>query len=203
MNFLRKFTKRDLGFAVLTGVMDGFILWRIFGFLNIPEFHGLPWAVLIATLPILWILGVLLGYLLGQWLKFFDQFGRFAVIGFTNTAVDFGILNLLIAYTSYTSGGGYAGIKVFAFIAALVCSYILNKYWTFSGLGGKRGEFGKFVAVTLGSFAVNLAISWAVATFISPFFGLTVDQWANIANAAGVAIGLIVNFIGFKFVVFK
>lgn len=203
MRFIRKFSKRDLIFSLATGLADGFIIWRIFTFLNIAEFHGLPWDALVLVLPVLWILSVLLGYLLGQWFKFFDQFGRFAVIGVTNTMVDFGILNILISYTTYTSGGGYAWIKVFAFVAALLCSYILNKHWTFHGLSGGKGEFVKFVTVTLASFGVNLLISWAVATFVSPLFGMTVDQWANIANAAGVAIGLIVNFLGFKFAVFK
>ncbi|HZZ99488.1 MAG TPA: GtrA family protein, partial [Candidatus Paceibacterota bacterium] len=155
------------------------------------------------VLPILWILGVLLGYFLGQWFKFFEQFGKFSVIGVSNTTVDFGVLNLFIASTGYTSGGGYALIKVFAFMAALVCSYLLNKFWTFNGLIGGKGEFAKFVAVTLGSFAVNLGVSWAVATFVSPVLGLSLTQWANVANAAGVAVGLIFNFIGFKFIVFK
>ena len=202
MNFLKKFTKRDLFFCLATGVADGLIWWRIFAFLNIPNFHGIPWIVLIVGLPVLWILGILLGYFLGQWLKFFDQFGRFCVIGFSNAAVDFGILNLLIAWTSATSGSGYAVIKTLAFIAALVCSYVLNKYWTFNGLTGGRGEFGKFVVVTVGSFLVNLLISWAIATFVHPLFGMTVDQWANIANAVGVVFGLVFNFLGFKFAVF-
>ena len=187
----------------MSGLGGGLVVWRIFNFLQIPEIYGIPWAALVLVLPILWILGVLLGYFLGRWFKFFEQFGKFSVIGFTNTIVDFGVLNLFIASTGFTSGGGYALIKIFAFLAALICSYLLNKYWTFSGLGGGRGEFAKFVAVTLGSFAVNLSISWAVATFISPVFGMTLDQWANVANAAGVVIGLIVNFIGFKFIVFK
>lgn len=203
MKFISKFSKRDLYFSLATGLICGTILWRIFEFLNIPQFHGIPWASLVLVVPIIWVLGVLLGYFLGQWLAFFDQFGRFVVIGFTNTAVDFGILNLLIAYTGYVNGGGYAFIKVFAFLAALVSSYILNKFWTFNGLGGKKGEFITFVGVTVGSFLINLAASWAVATFIHPVFGMTVNQWANIANAVGVACGLIFNFLGFKFLVFK
>ncbi len=203
MSFISRFSKRDLFFSLVTGLGGGFILWRIFEFLNIPQFHGISWAVLVIILPVLWIQGVLFGYLLGQWLGFFSQFGKFAVIGFTNTAVDFGILNLLIAYTHSTSGGGYAGVKTFAFIVALVNSYILNKFWTFRGLAGGKGEFLKFVAVTVASFLVNLLISWFVATFIQPVLGLTVNQWANIANACGVAIGFIVNFLGFKFAVFK
>lgn len=203
MNFLQRFTKRDLGFALVTGLADGIIVWKICEFLNIAPIHGIPWVSLIVVLPILWVLGVLLGYFLGQWLNFFSQFGKFVVIGVTNTAVDFGILNLLIAFTHSTSGGGYAGVKTAAFAVALVNSYILNKFWTFRGLGGGKGEFGKFVAVTVGSFLLNLLVSWFIATYIHPVLGLTVDQWANVANAAGVVVSFIFNFLGFKFAVFK
>ncbi len=203
MSFIRKFSRRDLFFCLFTGLASGLIAWRVFGFLGIPQFHNLSWAILIAVMPVLWIFGVLLGYFLGQWLKFFDQFGRFVVIGFTNTGVDFGVLNLLIAYTGFTSGRGYAAVKTLPFIAAMLSSYALNKFWTFSGAQGGKGEFGKFVLVTVSSFLVNVGISTLVATFIKPVLGLTPDQWANVAAAAGVAIGLIVNFLGFKFAVFK
>lgn len=164
---------------------------------------GHSWAWLVLAGPIIYIFGTWLGYFLGQWLKFFDQFGKFAVIGFTNTSVDFGILNLLIAFTGYVNGAGYAWIKVAAFVAALLSSYVLNKFWTFHGLGGGQGEFVKFVVVTISSFLVNLLVSWAVATYVTALFGATPDQWANIANVCGVAVGLIVNFLGFKFAVFK
>ena len=60
MNFIQKFTKRDLGFAVLTGLITGVIMWRVFEFLKTPEFYNLPWIALVVVVPILWILGVLL-----------------------------------------------------------------------------------------------------------------------------------------------
>src|SRR4051812_25004394 len=108
MSFAHKFTKRDLVFALVTGLFDGLVIWQIFKFLHVGQIHGLPWGSLVIILPVLWILGVLLGYLLGQWLNFFDQFGRFAVIGFTNTTVDFGILNFLISWTGSVAGSGFA-----------------------------------------------------------------------------------------------
>lgn len=203
MSFISKFTKRDFLFCLATGLGDGLVWWRIFAFLKIPSFHGIPWAVLILALPILWILGILLGYFLAQWFEFFGQFGRFSVIGFTNAAVDFGIFNLLIAYTGYTNGFGFAVIKSVPFVAALVCSYLLNKFWTFGGASGGRSEIGKFLLVTIGSFLVNVGISALVATFIPPLFGMSINQWANISSAVGVAIGLIFNFLGFKFAVFQ
>src|SRR3989344_6235907 len=143
MNLIQKITKRDLAFAVLTGLITGTIAWRIFEFLNIPVIHWgkiqvicpfvppcfsnyeyfIPWIALVIIVPILWILGVLLGYFLGQWLNFFNQFGKFAAIGFTNAAVDFGVLNMLIFYTGIFDGKGYSGLKSISFCIALLSSY--------------------------------------------------------------------------------
>ena len=94
-NPLNKFTKKDLYFSIITGLLTGFLAWKIFIFLELPEFVGISYAWLTVLIPILWILGVNLGYFLGQWLGFFDQFGKFSAIGFTNAAVDFGVLNIL------------------------------------------------------------------------------------------------------------
>jgi putative flippase GtrA len=203
MSFTRKFSKRDLIFCLVTGLIDGLVIWRIFAYVGVPEIHGIPWGALALALPVLWILGVLLGYLLGQWLEFFDQFGRFAVIGFTNAGVDFGVFNIMLAATGYTQGFGYSFIKTGSFIVALICSYILNKFWTFGGASGGRAEFGKFIAVTVLSFCINVGVSSLVATYIHPLFGMNAIQWANASNIVGVAIGLVFNFVGFKFAVFK
>lgn len=203
MTFASKFTKRDLFFCLGAGLIDGLVIWRIFNYVGVPEIHGIPWGALALVLPLLWILGVLLGYFLGQWLEFFNEFGRFAVIGFTNAGVDFGVFNIMLAVTGYTQGLGYSIIKTGSFFVALICSYILNKFWTFGGASGGRGEFGKFVAVTIVSFVINVAVSSLIATYIHPLFGMNPIQWANISNIVGVAVGLGFNFVGFKFAVFK
>jgi putative flippase GtrA len=205
MSFISKFTKRDLMFAVLTGLITGVIAWRVFDFLKVPEFHAVPWVVLAVVVPVLWILGVLLGYFLGQWMGFFDQFGKFAAIGFTNAAVTFAVLDILLARTGYTAGSGYVLISAIAFIVGMLSSYIWNKYWAFNAArsGGGRTEFIKFISVALVSLLVNVVISSAVANFIHPIFGLNANQWANIAAVVGSAAGLIFSFVGFKIAVFK
>src|SRR3989344_992981 len=84
------------------------------------------------VVPVLWILGVNLGYFLGRWVVFFNQFGKFAAVGFTNAAVDFGILNLLIAYYGIVSGLGFSLFKATSFVVAVAHSYLWNKFWVFS-----------------------------------------------------------------------
>ena len=96
---MQKLTQKDLFFSIITGLITGISAWKIFIFLNVPNLFGVPVTSLIVVIPILWIFGVNLGYFLGRWVPFFNQFGRFTAIGFTNAAVDFGVLNLLIYYT--------------------------------------------------------------------------------------------------------
>lgn len=205
MSFMSKFTKRDLGFAVLTGLITGTIAWRIFEFLKTPEFYSVPWSLLIVLVPVFWILGVLLGYFLGQWLDFFNQFGKFAAIGFTNAAVDFGVLNILLAQTGFYEGRGYSGIKSLSFFVALLSSYIWNKYWAFDAARsqGGGGEFGKFFLVTIIAFAVNVSVASFVVNYIHPLTSIDANTWANIGAVAGSAIGLIFSFVGFKLAVFR
>ncbi len=190
---------------MLTGLIAGTIGWQIMEFLKIAEFHGIPWSSLVIIVPILWILGVLLGYFLGQWMEFFNQFGKFAAIGFTNFAVSAGVLNLLLAHTGYVKGKGYSLINSIAFVVSLLASYVWNKYWAFKSNGNSRssGQFVKFFLVTIVTFVVNLVIASAVVNFFHPAFGLDAHQWANVGTILGAAIGLIISFIGFRVAVFK
>lgn len=199
-----RFNKKDLFFSIITGLITGFVAWRIFIFLNLPSPYTISWAWLLIAVPILWILGVKLGYFLGRWMGFFNQFGKFAAIGFTNAAVDFGILNLLIAKTGEMAGLMYAGFKALSFIAATSHSYIWNKYWAFNA-GGTRGqaEFVKFFSVSILALAVNVGIASFVVNLIPPIPGVDARVWANMGAIAGSAIALVFSFVGFKMVVFK
>ncbi len=242
MSFISKFTKRDLGFAILTGVITGTIAWRVLEFLNVKPIHlgkllycinygysnipsetvgsgcfyqyTMPWASLILIVPIVWILGVMLGYFLGQKLDFFNQFGKFAAIGFTNAAVDFGVLNFGLSITGLYAGLGFAGLKTVSFLVATLSSYVWNKYWAFKSNNSSDGRGGaiqlaKFFIVTLISFGINVGIASLVVNAVQPGifgsypFGLDAHQWANVGAIAGSATALVFSFIGFKLAVFK
>lgn len=199
------FSRKDLIFSLITGFYTGFIIWRILDFLNLPFYNGISFAWLTVIVPILWILGVNLGYFLGRWLGFFNQFGKFSAIGFTNAAVDFGILNLLIFYTDIASGVWFPVFKATSFIAGSVHSYFWNKYWAFeAGRSGITGqEFFKFFAVTVIAVLINVIAASIVVNIIGPQFGLSREAWANIGAVVGSAVALVVSFIGFKVAVFK
>lgn len=200
-----KFTKRDLVFSVTTGLITGFSAWRIFGFLEIPIYGGVSYAWLLIVVPVVWILGVNLGYFLGRWFSFFNQFGKFVAIGFTNAAVDFGVLNLLIAGTGISTGIWYPAFKGVSFVCAVIPSFLWNKYWAFEAGGSGRGwaEFWKFMSVMIIAILINDGAASLVANFVHPILGLGATAWANVSAVVGSAIALIFSFTGFKVAVFK
>ena len=202
---MNKFTKKDLAFSVITGFITGLVAWRIFEFLGIARFQNISFAWLMIFVPLLWICGVNLGYFLGRWVKFFNQFGKFAAIGFTNAMVYFGILNILIHFTGFNRGVWYSAFVAGSFVIAVAHSYIWNKLWVFESAAGKmsRKEFSKFFGVYLVAGFINVGIASGVVNFASPWFGLTLDQWANFGGIAGSAVALVFSFIGLKSAVFR
>jgi len=212
-----KFTKRDLFFSIITGFTTGFIAWRIFIFLNVPTTYricdlglcwprySISWLWLVVIVPVLWILGINLGYFLGRWFGFFNQFGKFSAIGFTNAAVDFGILNLLIFYSGAASGVLFSVFKGISFVVAAIHSYLWNKYWVFDVAknGAGRQEFFKFFGITVLALLINVAAASIVVNIIGPQFDLTGEAWANVGAVIGSAVALIVSFVGFRMFVFR
>ena len=204
---MMKFTKKDLFFSLITGLTAGVIAWQILNFLEAPSF-GLPTshphALFVLIIPLLWVIGVNFGYFLGRWMPFFNQFGKFAAIGFTNFAVDAGVLNILIAYSGLATGIYFSIFKAISFMAGITHSYFWNRIWVFeSSSQNKREEFFKFFSVGLIAILVNVGVASFVVNFVDPFFGLSENVWANIGAVVGSAVALVFSFIGFRLLVFK
>lgn len=199
-----KFTKKDFWGSVFTGLTTGFIGFLVADFLGVPRFAGLSFGWLVAVVPVLWIAGVYFGFFLGRFLSFMNQFGKFAAVGFTNFAVDLGVLNLEIAQTGQNRGVWYAVFAGVSFCVASLHSYFWNRVWVFDGSSrGGAGEFVKFFVVTVASLAVNIAVAASIVNFLPPQFGLSANQWASAGKIAGSAVALIASFLGFRLVVFK
>lgn len=133
------------------------------------------------------------------------QFIKFGLVGVTNTAIDFGVLNFLMWVTKIYKGPYILIFNTFSFAAAVVNSYILNKFWTFQEKS-RRGipwQFLKFVIISIVGALLNSSIVFSVTTFVSPFLGISQEIWANFAKVLATAVGLIWNFIGYKFWAFK
>lgn len=206
MDLLQKFSRKDLKFSIITGLITGVFVWRILFFLGAPT-YGLyhPHAYLVVIVPLLWIVGVNFGYFLGRWMPFFNQFGRFAAVGFTNAAIDFGILNLQIGLTGISDGWFYSVFKAVSFAVAVINSYIFNKLWVFDAgeSGGGKTELGKFIAVNIVGIIVNVGVASIVVNFIPVFGGFSDKVWANIGGIAGSAVAIFLTFFGARLFVFK
>ena len=136
--------------------------------------------------------------------KTINQFSKFIVIGFMNTAIDFAILNFLMWWTGIYSGASIILLNMVSFSIAVFNSYFWNKYWTFRDLDKVEAkEFSQFILVTLIGLAINSSIVYGVTTLISPMFGISSELWANLAKVVATGFSLIWNFIGYKFIVFN
>lgn len=146
-----------------------------------------------------------MGYFLGRWISFFNQFGKFVAVGFTNAAVDFGVLNLQISQTGIDSGWHYSLFKSISFMVGVSNSYILNKYWVFEAgsSGGGRSEMFKFLAVNVVAIIFNVGVASFVVNYIDPVYGLEGKLWANIGAVVGSACAIFLTFVGSRLIVFK
>lgn len=201
-----KFTKKDLFATLVTGLYTGAIAWQVLNFLEAPSL-GLPGphphSLFLIIVPVVWILGVNLGYFLGRWMGFFNQFGKFCVIGFANFAVSWGLLNLLIAKSDITSGIWYSVFVGVAFIGGALHSYGWNKFWVFESTQKSGTEFLKFFVVNGLGGLINIAVASLIVNWIGARFGLSLEVWANVGSILGSAAALIFSFFAFRFIVFK
>ena len=194
-------TKQDYAIGALVGFLTG--VFAIPVFVNV----GVDNKVLLALLPLAVAVGfpagVWLGGFLARWMPFFAQLGKFAAVGFLNTAIDFGILNLLSSATGITAGLYLGGINVPAVAVALTNSYFWNKYWVFRA-GGQTAvsDLPKFIIVSVGAILVNSGIV-AIATGFSAPGGLGPELWLNATKVLATAASFLWNFVGYKVFVFR
>ncbi|MEK7520827.1 MAG: GtrA family protein [Patescibacteria group bacterium] len=133
------------------------------------------------------------------------QLIKFGFVGVLNTAVDFGVLNLLTYLSGIYSGGGIFFLNLVSFSVAVTNSYFWNKYWTFKA--GKEGkpaiQFVEFLVVSVIGALINSGILFVLTTYVGSPAGLSPALWLNVAKLSATAVSMAWNFVGYKFVVFK
>jgi putative flippase GtrA len=214
---IQPMTKKDYYLSLLAGLLIGLLLLPVLKAAK-PDLYE---KLFIAIIPFFLIgtpLGIVVAYYIGKKISTIWQIAKFAVIGVLNTLVDLGTLSLLIFLFRRLLGieAGdiifpllgitfYSIYKSASFIAANINSYYWNKYWTFDqNIREKtRAEFLQFFAVSVVGFLVNVTVASVVFKSVTPFAGFNSDQWGLIGAAAGSILGLVWNFIGYKFIVFK
>lgn len=202
-------SKKDYYIAAIVGALTG--IFAIPTFFHLGLRNPFIFLFSIVVISVLWPFGVWLGGFLSRWLPFMAQVGKFVAVGFLNTAIDFGVLNLLSFLSGVTAGFVIGGVNIPGFIVAVSNSYLWNKLWVFKsesreGLPAQAGlfhDFPIFFAVSGIGLLLNSGMVILITTFVSPPFAVGAEAWLNIAKVAATVVSLIWNFLGFKFLVFK
>lgn len=195
--------RRDIIFSIIIGFAFGWLLIPILANLGV-ELGGFSFfspIVFALAAP----LALFVAWFSAKWLPPIFQFAKFAAVGALNFAIDFGILNILILITGIAAGLGFIIFKSVSVAAAVVNSYLWNKFWTFKDreTKGIGKEFVEFLGVTLVGLGVNVGVAHLVVNIVGPRFGINPAAWANIGAGVSVILTLFWNFFGYKFFVFK
>jgi putative flippase GtrA len=137
-------------------------------------------------------------------MKQLKQFGRFALVGLLNTALDLGILNALLYVSGNDTPLKFFIFKAISFSFATVNSFFLNKYFTFATAEKKiSSEAAQFVLVTAVSMTINVLLPTLIFSMLRSSAVLAPAIIANISAFIGIAVSTVFNFVGYKFFVFK
>jgi len=198
--------KKDYITGVVAALVTVVFLWPTLKNINVGG--GRVVYLLFAVVPLCWIFGLWFGRFMSRFLGFMYQFAKFVVVGFLNTAIDFGVLNLLSITTGLTSGILLGGVNVPGFTLAAINSYFWNKYWVFKKKepGEQKNiykEILSFAIVIIIGAVLNGGVVVLLTTYVSPLGGMTAERWLNIAKVGATVISLVWNFVGFKLIVFR
>jgi putative flippase GtrA len=197
------YNKKDFYIVTVIGFLVGWLVLlpvKNFGFSITP----LLIAGLVIGLSIFAPIALFVLKLLGKFWPVFEQFGKFAAVGTLNTLIDLGVLNFLILLTDISVGSTYSGFKAISFLIATTNSYLWNKFWTFQSPTPVTGkEYVKFLGLTLIATAINVSIASLIVNVIGAPDGVNLKLWANIGALIGVFVSFILNFLNYRFIVFK
>ena len=159
---------------------------------------ALPWIMAVVYVTAVWI-----GNQLSKKLPIFVQLTKFGAVGVLNTAIDFGVLNLLSLATGITAGFFIAGVNVPGFLLGATNSYFWNKLWVFARKDNLPffHDLPSFAIVTVLGAVINGTIVAGATTLVHA--GTAPAVLLNLAKAGATILTLIWNFLGFKFFVFK
>ena len=159
---------------------------------------AMPWVVAIAS-----VIGMLIAGLLARKFSFFIQFAKFIVVGLLNTAIDFGVLNIISLATGVKGGLIVGGVNMPGVALALVNAYFWNKLWVFSHRDDKGvlNNVPKFLLVSGIGIVINSSIVILVTSY--PVVFVNAKTWLNLAKVGATVFSLVWNFLGYKFIVFR
>jgi putative flippase GtrA len=127
-----------------------------------------------------------------RWRMLVHELTKFGIVGAINTGLDFGVANVLHVGLHTNQ---YLAKTVSVTIAA-TSSYFMNRYWTFrhrarTGLGR---EYALFFLLN----GVGLLIALACIWLVTGPLGREGVLWFNVAQLAGLLLGMLFRFTTYK-----
>lgn len=124
---------------------------------------------------------------------------KFALIGGTNTAIDFGLLFIL----SKALGVPVFAANIISTSVAFIFSFFMNKKYTFKSTGGNvRRELLLFIIVTLfGLWVLQNLVIWGVTPLLAAY-GIAGTPALLIAKLGATVVSLVWNYVLYDRVVF-
>lgn len=124
---------------------------------------------------------------------------RFIVVGVINTVIDFGIMNILKIVGLPTIAANTISTGV-----AMVCSFFLNKKYTFKDAGSNyvRQIVLFFVFTMIGIWGIQNGAIYLITAYL-PHFGLSDQLFANAAKLLASVFSLTWNYLTYNRFVFK
>lgn len=204
------FRKTDVLYSALLGGLIGaltpFILSNLQKHFPFQNYLFLIFAVMAPV-------GLYIFYLLSARMPALYQMGKFGIVGSSNFFVDLGVFNLIIYFSGNQASSLFFVLaitittwtifKAISFLIASVNSYLWNKFWTFERSKTEKisSEYIQFLIISLIGFLVNIT-AFSVVFSLRPA-GMAESLWGTVGVVSGTVVGLAVNFIGYKFWVFK
>jgi len=196
------FTRRDFTLTIIAGILTGFLSLPVLNNIGL-DFHYIK-IVFIVGFPTSSIIGVYIASFFARRFIWLYQFSKYASVGFLNTMIDFGILNLLSLFFGIYSGFYIILLNSIAAIFSTTNGYFWNKYWTFGSQEKAHvKEFTYFVLAGFGGLIINTSIVYVITTFTRLPGGVDGPFLENIAKVFATIASMSWNFYAFKFLVFK
>lgn len=196
------FSRKDFVLTGLAGILSGVLVLPVLKNLGI-DFRYIE-IIFIFGAPLLFLSGVYITSFFTGRLMWLYQFSKYASVGFLNTMIDFGILNLLSFLTGIYSGFYIIGLNSIAAAFSTTNGYFWNKYWAFDSQG--RAHIKEFIYFALAGFTglfINTFIVYVLTTFTRLPGGADGPLLENIAKVFATIVSMGWNFFAFKFLVFK
>lgn len=131
-----------------------------------------------------------------------QRFVRFGIVGASGVIVNFAFMALgLVMFAGLETSVRDLLASALGTVVSVVTNFFLNDAWTWGDR--KKGVGRRDAAMRFGAFAVGQGIGVALQIGIAAFFRSTLEWNAFLAQAIGIGVGTIVNYIINNRLVFK